>query len=286
MAILTRGLTTWRAEIDSAFPGRDRASDGWIAGGGHTVTGTGHVGDKTGDAEYKDGDAKDEVRAIDVDTDLVPGSAIDWAEVLVQFVVQLARAGIYVPFRYFIYKGRIWRRANGWKTEVYTGSNQHTEHVHFSGDYTEKADEWTGSLGLRSLRGGDMLIRQGDTGEQVMFWQRLMNYIGYSVGDVDGDYGPKMAAAINKFRRVVGGATADISYLSGWQAWTMLANAIGKLAREQVADALSELPAPKDGAPGKDGEPGRDGRDGVLSGILTITGGTFTAVAPPAEDQG
>lgn len=144
--VLTRGLTTWRGEINTVFKTRDKASDGSVGDLRHQVGTSGHNPDRTGRAEYKDGDSKDEVRAIDVDADLKnPKFSM---EQLVQFVVSLARAGKYVPFRYVIFKGRIWARSDGWKTRTYTGSNKHGKHAHFSGDYTQKADEWTGSLGL------------------------------------------------------------------------------------------------------------------------------------------
>lgn len=149
--VLTRGLMTVRTEFNLVFKIRDKRSDGTIGDQAHATGTSGHNPDRTGRAEYKDGDAKNEVRAIDVDRDLVPGSGIDWMERVVQFIVKRARAGVYVPFRYIIYKRRIWARSDGWKTRVYTGSNAHDQHAHFSGDYTQKADEWTGSLGLASL---------------------------------------------------------------------------------------------------------------------------------------
>ena len=152
--VLTRGLQTVRYEFDGTFKLRDKRSDGSIGDQAHSTGTSGHNPDRTGRAEYKDGDAKNEVRAIDVDKDLVPGSGIDWMERVVQYIVKRARAGHYVPFRYIIYKRRIWSRSDGWKTRTYTGANAHDQHAHFSGDYTQKADEWTGSLGLASLLPG------------------------------------------------------------------------------------------------------------------------------------
>lgn len=149
--VLTRGLQTVRTEFNLVFTIRDRRSDGSKGDDAHAGTVSGHNPDRTGRAEYRDGDAKNEVRAIDVDRDLVPGSGIDWMERVVQFIVKRARAGVYVPFRYIIYKRRIWARSDGWKTRAYTGANAHNQHAHFSGDYTQKADEWTGTLGLASL---------------------------------------------------------------------------------------------------------------------------------------
>lgn len=149
--VLTRGLTTVRAEFNEVFPNRDKASDGSIGDQAHQTGSSGHNPDLTGRAEHRDGDALDEVRAIDVDRDLVPGSQVDWMERVVQSIVLKGRAGQYVPFRYIIYKRRIWSRTDGWRTRTYTGANTHDRHAHFSGDYTQTADSWTGSLGLASL---------------------------------------------------------------------------------------------------------------------------------------
>lgn len=157
--VLTRGLTTVRSEFNAVFPGRDKASDGSVGDLAHQTSSSGHNPDRTGRAEYKDGDSLDEVRAIDVDRDLVPGSGTDWMELVVQYLVRKARAGEYIPFRYIIYKRRIWSRTDGWQTRTYTGANKHDKHAHFSGGYTQTADNWTGSLGLASVRtGGDMEI--------------------------------------------------------------------------------------------------------------------------------
>jgi peptidoglycan hydrolase-like protein with peptidoglycan-binding domain len=288
-AVLTKGLTTVRAEFNSAFPGRDKKTDGWIAGGGHTVSNTGHVGDRSGDAEYKDGDSLDEVRAIDVDKDLVPGSGVDYMELVVQYLVKKARAGGYIPFRYIIYKGRIWSRSTGWTTRTYTGSNKHTEHAHFSGDYTQTADNWTGSLGLASVRGsggggagGDMLIKKGDQSEEVKFWQYVLADLGYSPGDVDGDYGPKTEAAINKFRK--DRDLGNITYLSGWQAWTMLAMTMAKRSGAAGARGATGAqgpagPAGPQGPQGPAGPPGPAGQNGTLTGVLEVQGGTLNVAA-------
>lgn len=169
-AVLTRGLTTWRGEINAVFPNRDKATDGWLGDSSHAGGTSGHNPDITGRAEYRDGDAKDEVRSIDVDKDL---RSVITMEQLIQFLVRLGRAGVYLPFRYFIYDGRIWRKATGWKTEVYTGANDHSGHAHFSGDYTQKADEWTGTLGLASLLAGEddmATITQTDFNARMDAW--------------------------------------------------------------------------------------------------------------------
>ena len=148
--MLTRGLESFRGYVNVRFPHRDKKSDGTIGDQTHASGTSGHNPDITGKAEYKDGDSLNEVRAWDMDSDLNDQYGYT-AEKLVQYLVTMAREGRYIPFRYIIYKRRIWRRANSWKTEQYTGASAHEEHVHFSGDYTDKADNYTGNLGIPTL---------------------------------------------------------------------------------------------------------------------------------------
>jgi Putative peptidoglycan binding domain len=271
--VLTRGLTTVRTEFDKTWPGRDKSSDGSVGDLAHQLeSASGHNPDITGRAEYKDGDSKNEVRAIDVDKDLVPGSSEPWMERVVQYLVKKARAGGYIPFRYLIFNGRIWSRTDGWKTRTYTGSNKHDKHLHASGDYTQKADEWTGSLGLATVRGtgGDMLVKKGDSGEEVKFWQYVLADLGYSPGDIDGDYGAKTEAAVNKFR--ADNNAGPTPSITGWCGMALLRKMMDKRAGKDGAAGKAGAP----GAPGKDGAPGQDG---TFSGTLEITGGTITARA-------
>jgi hypothetical protein len=240
--VLTKGLTTVRAEFNAVFPNRDKASDGSVGDLAHQQGVSGHNPDRTGNAEYRDGDAKDEVRAIDVDRDLVPGSTTDWMERVIQYLVTRARAGAYIPFRYIIYKGRIWSRTDGWVTRVYTGKNTHHEHAHLSGDFTQTADEWTGSLNLASLRedtkgGAEMRVDKKDKGDQVAFWQYILRDLGYEVGEVDGYYGDKTEAAVNQFRATYKAGPLD--FISGWTAYALIRDH-AKLMATGVAKALKK----------------------------------------------
>ncbi len=221
--MLTRGLNSWRGEINDVFPNRDKTTDGWIGNLVHQGSSSGHNPDLTGNAEFKDGDKKNEVRAIDVDKDLRNPKFT--MEQLIQWLVTRARAGLYVPFRYFIFNGRIWHRKTGWKTQKYNGSNKHDKHAHFSGDWNEKADEWTGTLGLaayvKSVTNPQPVkvamvkidsdlpeLRQGDEDKKgrlagfktqnIKRAQAVLAWLAGYEGAIDGAYGPKMAAAVKK----------------------------------------------------------------------------------------
>ena len=51
-----------------------------------------------------------------------------------------------------------------------------------------------------SVRAPDTTLSPGDTGPQVKTLQQALNSLGYSVGKVDGDYGPATQVAVEKFQ--------------------------------------------------------------------------------------
>lgn len=285
---LTIGLTTVTAEFNTVFPNRDKTSDGSIGDQAHQGSKSGHNPDRTGNAEYKDGDAKNEVRAKDLDKDLRSSVTM---EQVVQYLVRRARAGIYVPFRYLIYNGRIWSRTDGWKTRTYTGSNKHTQHLHLSGDYTQTADNWRGTLGLASLMGqgggslpgGDwMFCKHGDKGEHVRYLQYRLQNVGFPVGSTgaDGDYGDNTAKALAAAVKSHNGSTTDGRNYGAAQMIYVDALWSKKYAAGAPAGpagppgpAGERGPAGPEGPAGPAGPPGKDGE---LSGVLTVQGGTLT----------
>ena len=116
----------------------------------------------------------------------------------------------------------------------------------------------------------DMLIKKGESGEEVKFWQYVLGDLGYNPGTVDGVYGPQTEAAINKYRADTVKA-GPITYLSGWQAFNMLRT-------------MMDRRAGKPGKDGHDGTDGVDGKDGVLTGTLDVTGGQLTVKATGANE--
>lgn len=107
---LAPSLVQLRDEINSAYPNRDKASDGWIGDPSHSARVSDH------NPDYADGGV---VRAIDVDKD-----GID-----VNKLMTVLKGDSRV--NYFIFNGLIYG-ASKFTARKYIGSNQHTKHIHIS----------------------------------------------------------------------------------------------------------------------------------------------------------
>src|ERR1700754_32090 len=60
-----------------------------------------------------------------------------------------------------IYNRKIYRASNNWAAEAYTGPSAHTEHIHFTGAYTQAADNNT-TFDFKLEEVGDMPLDQKD----------------------------------------------------------------------------------------------------------------------------
>ena len=125
-----------------------------------------------------------------------------------------------------------------------------------------------------------MLVKKGDSGEQVKFWQYVLQELGYDVGTVDGDYGPKMETAVNQ-SRADNGVTGTNPQITGWHAWKLFGALAAKRAgvdgaRGPAGPAGPQGPQGPAGPPGPKGDPGVGG---ALSGTLNITGGRLDVAA-------
>ena len=112
-------LRTW---INRHYPGRDKASDGWIADAAHRAAGTSdHIPNGYGI-----------VHASDIDADLKP-KAKDHsaAHHLAEMLRQQGKRGER-PISYIIFSGRIASPRLGWRWRKYRGTNPHMGHIHIS----------------------------------------------------------------------------------------------------------------------------------------------------------
>jgi hypothetical protein len=141
-----------------------------------------------------------------------------------------------------------WRKASA--------DNTHLWHGHM-GVFTAFVNDWDKLSPIISVWRGDtindwikdnMLPKQGDTNSQeVFYFQHLHNRVRDMVNppapalDVDGDYGPKMTAAVFDFFKKRGGnGVYKGDYIAGWVAMQYDSALIEKITR----DAIAKLPKP------------------------------------------
>lgn len=113
---LAPSLVALRDEVNAAFPKRDKTSDGWIGDTSHSARPSDH------NPDWSDGGV---VRAIDIDIDDSDPTRDLRTELLNAL---LGDERVY----YVISNGIIYSRTYGWAAHKYTGSNDHSHHVHVS----------------------------------------------------------------------------------------------------------------------------------------------------------
>lgn len=110
-AYLAPSLKRLRDEVNFTHPKRDKSSDGWIGDAAHAARVSDHNPDPLPDGV---------VRATDTDKDGVLTAD------LLYIATHDSRT------EYVIFNGYIYMRANGFRKQVYTGTNKHTGHMHIS----------------------------------------------------------------------------------------------------------------------------------------------------------
>jgi len=125
---LSKSAIQLREQIDDAYPGRDRTSDGWIGDTRHAARKSDHNPDVQG-----------WVRAVDIDRDLNgKGRKPDVMPDLVDQIRLLAKSGD-KRISYIIFAGKIASSKAAWRWRTYDGVNKHEHHAHIS--FTTKGDE-------------------------------------------------------------------------------------------------------------------------------------------------
>jgi hypothetical protein len=214
---LAPSLAVLRTEINTRWPGRDRASDGTIGDRRHQLSKSDH-----------NENARGSVNAMDVDED-----GIDFEEVF-EAIKRHPSA------RYVIYEETLYHRDRGWEPEDYNGDNPHDKHFHLSIDQDEDAEQDTRSWGLldgTTTGGMTMLCKKGDKSNIVGALQIQLAYLGFYTGEKDNDYGPKTSAAVLAMRRSVGSKVDNGDDFDRW-AYAQLQQANAKkYGRSEVTPA-------------------------------------------------
>jgi hypothetical protein len=147
--ILVPCLVALRAEFNKKYPKRDKGADGWIGDKAHQQESSDHNPDETGRTPTEDADKINEVHALDVDSNLVPGAAGPKALKADVERIRLAHLhGTDDRLQNIIYQGRITSRSWGWTWRDYKGASQHFDHAHFSARYDTSRENNTRPWGV------------------------------------------------------------------------------------------------------------------------------------------
>lgn len=185
---LAPSLVQLRSEINSAHPGRDKASDGSVGDLSHSARKSDH---------NPAWDAGGVVRAIDVDI-----SDID-VNKLMAVLKNDSRVN------YFIYNHSIYG-ASSFAKRRYTGSNPHTQHIHVSIKHSksaERAGTWGYSGSVKPVGNTKPKpvakpkpVKAKGTAENRSI-QTALKTMGLKVGVIDGVNGPMQKAAVKAFQK-------------------------------------------------------------------------------------
>ena len=116
-----------RLQVDDAFSGRSRASDGWVADARHVKAGTSdHIPDPNSSI----------VRAIDLSRNLSGSKEPDLMPYLADQIRLAARSDKRIA--YIIFDKKIASAKSFWRWRPYRGINPHVKHCHVS--FTKKGD--------------------------------------------------------------------------------------------------------------------------------------------------
>lgn len=199
-----------------------------------------------------DSDNKPEHRAIDV----MIGPAFTKEEAYAQIEAVLADPTALARLDYIIFDGWIWSRSYGWRKRAYSGKDKHTNHIHYSGIASDDENGASWPAIYNGKGGNGMFCQFGQKSEYVRYLQWRMTNCGVpNVGEADGDYGNKTAAAVAWV--VMNHDTSAWSDGKNYGALEMLYLDV-RWSQHWGGKQGPAGPPGKDGTNGKDGAPGKD----------------------------
>lgn len=224
MATLSAVLVEGRAEINTVWPGRSKASDGWIGDLAHQREGW--------PASKHEPNPRGYVHAIDVTW---PG--VDVARIIAVFQR--------LPHAYlWIFNRQIALKRDGWVRRQYNGSSPHTEHIHLEDDSSADAEHDSSRWGLTATLvvqplppqppgqpGASMvrmpvLARTNTVLAATRIAQRILIHFGFPCGPTgpDGVYGPATEAAVRRFQQTH--PPLQVDGVVGGHTWIALMQAV------------------------------------------------------------
>lgn len=227
-------LLTLRAEIDRAFPGRDRASDGGKGDAAHSTRTSDHnpwVIDASGIVGV--------VRAFDFDAGpgLHPDENNDVVgDTIVAAVVAAARRGhpAMTYGSYIIYEKTIYSYSYGFTARPYGGANPHESHVHVSVGRRRSAYDSTAPWGVNAPTAEVSLpvvsaarIYPGAVNGSVALVQKALNKVMGSSLTTDGNYGPMTTSVAKAYQTRLYGSGTGVDGDLGLDSLTKLGSSSG-----------------------------------------------------------
>ena len=183
MAKLAKTLRILRDDnINIKWPQRPRAMDGWIGDAAHQQRDSDHNPNR-----------RDTVDAIDVDTAQTGPTPIHVPTVIAAIIMHPST-------HYVIYYERIMDADDKFMPHRYTGTNLHKKHIHDSVRQSGLAENSTVVYKFIKKPMTWATLKRGSNGNQVKELQAYLNGWGYAVA-VDGDFGPKVEAAVKAFQK-------------------------------------------------------------------------------------
>ncbi len=235
MAVLAPALVRCRSELNIAYPGRDRRTDGWIGDTSHQESGRPENGGSDHNPNYRE-----IVDALDIDVDGIPCPKI------------VALLCAHPSTNYVIWNRRIYSSAYGFASRAYTGSNPHTDHIHLSIKQKVAAENNTTTWRISSTTiipvtnpganptEGSWAQRLADAMPVIQVektpiargsvrkLQVLLNAIGPvsasgAALDVDGQFGPATDAAVRAYQAA---QKLTVDGIVGPKTWAQLIGAM------------------------------------------------------------
>jgi hypothetical protein len=209
---LAHGLDHLRAQVNAKWPGRSKESDGSIGDEHHSARLSDHNPDGAG-----------VVHAIDITHDPKGGfdsyafadMMLEKQDIRLKYVISNRRIG----------SGPAGPSPGMWRK--YSGVNPHDHHCHVSiigGSMADDTRDWdiNAAVNIDPVIQPDYVrppptLRKGSTGDQVKSLQTLLLAKGMKI-DVDGQFGPKTAAALKEFQEAHGLVADAICGPMSWAA--------------------------------------------------------------------
>jgi len=192
MARRAKATEALLAQVNVACPTRNKGSDGWIGDTAHQNTKSDHNPNSAG-----------VVQAQDITHD--PKGGFDSYKFAEHLRTHKDKRVKYVISNRKIFSGNAGPQAWVWRS--YSGKNPHDQHVHVSvGDTASTYDDKSAwdipfTTGLPDATAPDITLPVLKKGADGFYVEMLQTLLGFSSGDVDGDFGNMTDGALKQFQR-------------------------------------------------------------------------------------